>query len=497
MGKPSRKRLLNSGLFLSLLILTNACAPGLPVAALLTGSSASNQLGCSTFRGAFYDALYSQVVHEKLSSRKDFEQATRIAVEKNKNLDLTQDEKDELNIKLGELYEILTTQSLTGINQKNKTNVLAQLTSLEMGDRSDDLKTEIQKSLTQKINEIDQIARNKNSGCIPSKSGGGGTSPQGYLAALHANLAAPVYGAWKTLATAYQSCEAPFLQPVSSSTPNLKGITTIGQNADGIGYIRKVTNAAEAASTHYYIKNFRAPSSTCFDVAASPLIYNYGGKPNVTSALNSKFDFFTPSPDSGTDALGVDCSGFIFVSYAAAGLKMTRESRLKAIHVTGISSNMLFDPANNGLTCMDAMNFLNPTNIQPGDLIVEHGHVIMIDQLGSDPFGLNRFTSLSQCQPSNINVSQFNFVINQSSPVNGGLGMNRYLASDYFRQNSTMAVGLQHYAASLCQIKFGAAAAFSTSLISIVRHSSDSTCFDQPIALKNEECLSSCPIPQF
>jgi cell wall-associated NlpC family hydrolase len=485
-----------------ILALAAGCAKSLTLANIKAASNASNQVGCTGFKDAFFDAVYTQVTNSQLADRNTFEAAVNEAINKNAKISLSNVEKSEIAVKLSNLYDLLTVQALKGINHQDKKAVLTQLSSLELGDQTTAEKSDLQKQISETIAEIESISQGANSGCTPGGGNSGDANPgdtpinQNYLQYLKAHVPAAVFGAWKTMATAYQSCEAPFLNPVTSATSRVQGIVITGKAPDGIGSTRQISSVSEVNSTHYYIKGFHLRGAACFNVSQNPLIYDYGGRPEVTAAADSKFDFFT-NAGSGTGVLGIDCSGFIYTSLAAAGLKVKKSGRLKAIGVLGISSNMLFDPQANGLTCLDEINFLQPKNIQPGDLLVEHGHVVMIDRVGVDPFGLSQMANINDCTPGKINIANFDFVINQSSPVNGGLGMNRYLASDYFRQNQTMGLGLQNYAASLCLVKFGASAQFLSTSIAIVRHSSDSLCVDLPVALNKEECLNSCPMPNF
>jgi hypothetical protein len=460
-----------------------------------------NQVGCPAFTDSFYDSIYAGIGPDgRMPAPADYDGAVKKVMSQNKKIVMSAAAKNVLASRLSDLYKTLTVDALAKIDHHNRGLVLAQLTAIELGDRTTQDKRDLQNQVQNEIQSVQSLAQGANADCTGNPGGGSGGGGPGsgtpppsgsLLSNMQATLAPAVYGAWKTIATAYQSCSVLNLAPLTESIANAQGITVTGTN--GAGLMRTISSVSSLDSTDYYLEGHQAVGLSCFNVAANPLIYNYGGKPDVTSEASPRFDFFT-NAGTGQNTLGVDCSGFIYSAYAAAGLKMKRESALKAIDVYGISSDMMFDPQSNGLTCLNPLSYSAPVPLQAGDLIVEQGHVVMIDHLGADPLGLNAITNAASCTPSNMNTANFNFAISQSSPVKSGIGIDRYNASDYFgHQNSTMQSGLQAYAASLCQVKFGVAPQHTSSSVTIVRHASDSACLGAPVALKNQECLNSCP----
>lgn len=128
----------------------------------------------------------------------------------------------------------------------------------------------------------------------------------------------------------------------------------------------------------------------------------------------------------------------------------------------------------------------------PGDIIAINGHVNIIDAVGADPFGLNRATSVADCTTTRLTSSGFDFVIAQSSPSKGGIGINRYLAKDYLNESSTYKTGLTAYAVAACKAKFSASATVSSPNLSIVRHRRTAECKAEPLVSRNMECVDSC-----
>ncbi|MCB0361363.1 MAG: hypothetical protein KDD35_01490, partial [Bdellovibrionales bacterium] len=122
------------------------------------------------------------------------------------------------------------------------------------------------------------------------------------------------------------------------------------------------------------------------------------------------------------------------------------------------------------------------------------GHVVLVEAVGTDPFGVTRFSHVSDCQLEKIKTEYFDFIISQSSPSKGAIGINRMLASDYFATSTSMANGLKDHALSACLARFGKTRTPQTSAISIVEHLETPECSSTPIFLEKQECIASCPL---
>lgn len=301
-----------------------------------------------------------------------------------------------------------------------------------------------------------------------------------------------VSGILKTFATAYQSCDVLKLPAMSASTPSAQGIKIVGDHPAG-GKKREISNLALLNSTHYYIHNQRLAKNTCVEVRNSPMIYDFGGKPYTVAAKPSELNMFK-NGGSGTNVLGIDCSAFVFSSLALAGLKMdpSASKPLKADLVHGIGSSAYKDPQNNGLKCLAKITVSKTKTIEPGDIIAINGHVNIIDKVGSDPFGLNKITKVSDCTSAKLPSSQFDFVIAQSSPSKGGIGINRYQARDYLNESSTFKTGLTAYAIAACKAKFGTSATINSPNLSVVRHKRTKDCQAPALVSTNMGCVDSC-----
>jgi hypothetical protein len=297
------------------------------------------------------------------------------------------------------------------------------------------------------------------------------------------------YGAMKTMSTAYQRCDLPKFNLLTRSVPALQGITIGGTNSSG-GTLRRITDLAALQQSHPYLQGFNLINNSCFDVRAKPLIYDFGGKPYATSDATSPLDFFTKQ-STGSGALGIDCSGFVFSALASAGLKLKSTAALRASQVYLYGSSAYNNPVANGLDCIQPVQMTAETTLRAGDIVAGSGHVILIDSVGVDPFGISNIQSLKGCD-SQINSNNFNFTISQSSASQGGIGINRYVGSEYLAGVSAYKVGLERIARYACYSKFQKQGPPPLSTINLVRHAGTPQCVAQEISLARSSCVSAC-----
>lgn len=299
-----------------------------------------------------------------------------------------------------------------------------------------------------------------------------------------------VYGARKTLAIAYQSCDVLSMKPITNATPGVQGIEIIGRHPAG-GLKRKIASLASVNATHPYIKNNRLAQNGCFEVRNSPMIYDFGGKPYTNAQRPDLLNMFK-NAGTGTDVLGIDCSAYVFSALAIAGLKLDPDPNkvLKADLVHGVGSRAFKEPQYNGLRCLQKIKVTKTKNIVPGDIVAINGHVVMIDAVGADPFGLESITQAADC--SNVSSQNFSFTIAQSSPSKNGVGINRFRASDYLEDSATFKAGLEAYARAACRAKFGLSPNIDSPDLSIVRHKKTPECMAEPLVEQNESCVAFC-----
>lgn len=296
-------------------------------------------------------------------------------------------------------------------------------------------------------------------------------------------------GRW-SMATAYQSCQTNQLPSMNSQTSDVRGISVTGKHSDGVGSKRSISSLSQVQTTHYYIKDNSNYGSSCFNVRQNPLIYDYGGKPAATTSTTSTINFFK-NAGTGTSVLGVDCSAYVFTAMATAGLRLKEGRTLKASDVFSWGSGTYVEPQQNGLTCLDKISVSPSSTMKAGDIAAVYGHVVMIDKVGTDPFGIASARTTSDCDK--VSYKNFNFVVSQSSPSKGAIGLNYFDAKGYLATSSKMATGFEKYAYYTCLAKVSNKT-YKPSLgtFSLVRHLGTSACSATRVKLENEACVASC-----
>lgn len=467
----SFKRKSTHFLFLSFLCLLGSCGKlhsqnklhALKISeTLLQNNEPPPGTGCSLASTSFWDALYQ-------------------SIKETQSLPILPEEMQQtLSPSSKRLYSIIFNEINFLSTQNDK---IKRLTEMQLGDQ-----TTPEKMYTQiKIEESLKVVFKKRDfliqqNCSPE-------NPKLPISSLHPAL----LGMYKTMSVGYQSCNAIQLPLLNRSLPNIEGVLVTGTHPSGSGLVRTITDSKKVFQTNPYYSKRISPLVSCFPNSAAsesfPLIYDFGGKPFASS--DRELNLFQ-NEGSGSNALGIDCSGFVSSGILVGGLRLKKNTPNRAYFTSGVNSQMFSDPQKNGLTCLKPIEN-NAQMIQPGDLLAFDGHVIMIDQVSDDPFSIKRFKSIQECIPQNINEKSFQFSIIQSSPVFGGLGMNRMPASEYFREDGSMKNALIQYGISYCKAIFGTKEVFPKWSATLVRHTGESGCMESPIDLKYENCLKQCP----
>lgn len=300
-------------------------------------------------------------------------------------------------------------------------------------------------------------------------------------------LGPELFGLRKVLTLAYQSCGTLRLRAMRADDPDVEGVVVSGRHPLG-GQKREIRSLKDLQRTHFYLQTAAERGENCHDIRAEPLIYDFGGKPKVSAEDHSYMDLFT-NAGSGTKALGIDCSAYIFTALGVAGLKLDPELELKAIHVMNIPASRYLTPSD-GLRCFKHVTFSGTSGLRPGDILATRSHVVMIDSLGSgDPFGVE---ALGRCE--DIDPDRFDFVIAQSSPVKNGIGLDRIQARDYVKESESFKKGLTQLALADCNARRGKSSTPRAVGFAVIRHKKSSDCLSQtPLVLAKEACLERCP----
>lgn len=439
---------------------------------------AVQEVACNQSESRFYDVLYKSL--EQYQHIPELEDA-RTAILKEVTRQFGDNQKSQnLARAISEFYRIILDVS----PHQEKGAFLEFVTSLEVGDKTVALKKETLLKLEANQKEIQNSVKEMSLEC-PSLP----PTDQQEPAISTSSATDLVLGAKAIMATAYQSCSSLTKPPLTTSTSGVQGISVVGRHADGVGLKRSISSLSALVKSHYYLKDLQT-TAQCFDSTKDPLIYDYGGKPYASADDNSLIDLFK-NAGSGTDVMGIDCSAFIFSSIATAGLKLHPDKKMKAILVNGVSSTMFVDPQKNGLVCFDKAKLGKSGTLQLGDIVAIPGHVVMIDQVSSDPLGILKVKAKSDC--SQLTSSSFDFIISQSSPSKSGIGINRFIGKDYLASAPTFKAAFETVARQICEARFNNQdIQIDSGKIQIARYTGNLKCQNPRIKLVAEECAQSC-----
>lgn len=480
---------------ISLLLLATACAPKNFEHIDLAAKETAGAIGCESFESRTWNAVNKYLIEQKeIPSAREIKERLVIATKELKGPSgpLASKSIETLNTGVAEIFDILLNEAPQSEEVKNSDELLALLTALELGDETTNSRALLKKKIKKHFEKVSGQMRAVEVSCqvpdesLPADAEAGVDIPR--LAGTALSL--PVYGMRFSMATAYQSCQVLDESVMTRRTPDVDGIVVTGTHKDGVGKTREVASISTLLKTHPYYKNINTYEAKCLNPRSSPLIYDYGGKPYATTSLSSPLSFFK-NAGSGTDALGVDCSGLVYTALSAAGLRMAPNKDNKATGVYGISARMYLEPEKNGLTCLQKIAVTPTETLRGGDVVAVSGHVLMVDSVGMDPFGLGSAKSEKDC--SLVSSRNFDFIIAQSSPSKDGVGINRYQARDYLREISSMRAGLEKYAYYACLAKFNNKSYIPSLDTSVVRHKMTPDCLGVRLKLDQESCIQTCP----
>lgn len=383
--------------------------------------------------------------------------------------------------------------------QLSKLDKLTYLSSFDVEDGSN---TELAADLNLKkqiLSELQKSIKPLNLECqpttaVPPQTGGANellnAAPFSRERAKQKKINPGTYGAYVVMASAYQNCPSLEQKVITRQTPALEGIAIVGKHENGVGLKRSIASLSKVQATHPYLDREVVRRSACYNTFDKPLIYDYGGKPFVEGASKNILNLHK-NAGSGTDELGIDCSGFVFSALATVGLKIKQDRVMKALDVYSWSARSFMNPATSGMTCLEKVSQTS-TPFASGMILANEGHVVMIDQIGQDPFGVQHLKKESDCEQ--LTTTAFDFSIIQSSNSKNGVGINRYRAADYFLSGNSMTPGLLDYGKAYCRAHFQKrSVAINTNRIGLVRHRSElRACLDQRVAMTHESCVSQC-----
>ncbi|MBC7741542.1 MAG: hypothetical protein H7061_05065 [Bdellovibrionaceae bacterium] len=477
--KKSSKNLI---IVVSTLAIFAGCAPKNSVSVDKAGQGITDALGCAKLTSNVYDSMYELLETEKTvplaSDVKDSVQKKLSALKKSSKFDEQKIEKiNQIQAELFKSIDLMFADAAKNPNIDWQQQI-EKLIEYEMEDQSS---TEIVQTNSRLKSSFEQVKTLSAELEVPCQT----VDSETKAAKVNASAAKMAKGINMVFATAYQSCRVLDLPPMTSATPNVVGITRTGTHADGVGGKRQVTDLKAVQSTHYYIRGL-ATESSCLPVKNNPLIYDYGGKPYSSG---NTLNFFKNS-GSGTSAMGVDCSGFVSSAIAVAGLRYKPGLANKPIFANQ-GARKFMNAKDSGFTCFDNVTVTPTTSLEPGDILGVKGHVLTVDQLGSDPFSLKDMKSASDC--SSINYRNFDIVVAQSSPSKNGIGINKFAARDYLSESGKMKTAFVEMGKAACLAKFqNKSIKPANSEWGFIRHKGTAECIAPRVTMVGETCTQAC-----
>ncbi len=491
-----------------------ACAAKLEPQAQELGIVLGASVGCQEFKNQVWDHLYH--ASAKQSHLPDRAEVMASFHDNMRSYWTPANDSTfrELEKNVEVFYGLLSDDSLKIYKAQSPRDLKETLAALEYGDHSTPETALLQQRLTGQIQKINSLAKSLKMSCSSPQQTSAPTpapalepevpdtntsttatvttapeAPMTSLAALARDLHPVAVGGYQVMATGYQSCEALRKPAMTAATPDVDGITVCGKNPSNGGKIRCVSDLNQLQRSHYYLHNYLVPNSACQDTTQNPLIYDYGGKP---ASDEGDLNLFTNGGD-GAKALGIDCSGFVFSSLASMGLKIQSKVTLRPQHVEYLNAVRFRDAEKEGFDCLKPISFTKTKTLQSGDIVAINGHIVIVDRVGSDPFGVRFATSASQCNTNVITHRNFDFSILQSSPSKNGIGMNRFSAKDYLDDSPTMKENLVKYGIEACKARF-TTRTLTPKLpeLTVIRHTGTPACIDKAIALRNQSCIKKC-----
>lgn len=492
-----------------------ACAPnGFEVAANNIASQTVQDIACKdkAMETKLWDGLKTYLLEQKsLPSPDTFKQAMTDQVNKlsEANPQLSSADKEKLNADLNKLVDTLLSEAPQGERVQTPEELLLLLSAIDVGDRTTVFRSYMQDKVRGNFNSLAKTVKsfdlnceapqdpqptappaeeNETAGLVPEET----NRDYAYhkQAALDSGSNLAVFGGRWAMATAYQTCNTMKLPAMNTQTPDVQGISIVGKHSDGVGSKRAIASLSKVQSTHYYVRDVNTYGEGCFNVRQNPLIYDYGGKPYATTATTSPIDLFKNNGD-GTSVLGIDCSGYVFTSMATAGLRLKAGRALKASDSWAWGSSSYVEPQDNGLTCLNKISVTSSNTIKAGDIVAVYGHVLLIDKVGVDPFGVSKIAKDTDC--SKLTSNDFDFVIAQSSNSKNGIGLNYYDAKSYLATSAKMKAGLEKYAYYTCLAKFnGKTYTPNVGTLSVVRHKGTTECMAPRVTMARESCIQTC-----
>lgn len=474
--------MLNKSILFSSLIFFVGCMKDISRTELST-EKAGEAIGCDNFRSKVFDSMYDYLDNEETAPQLSQFNASFSDKIEAIVLAKTADHPEaavRLKQNVNDLYQLLIEKAPKLKNTKTSLEHLQTLIEIEMGDISTAENIQLNQEAATQFAKVEATVKELGIECAQDPDDVSSDAKDDSLKNVYV-------GSQNVLATAYQSCATLNVPDLKASTPDVQGIERYGTHPDGVGGKRRIASLSKVQSTHPYIKVAgNSNDNGCFNVRGNPLIYDYGG----SAAIANNIIDFSKDAGSGTSVLGIDCSAYVSASIAAGGLRYKPGLDNKAVYIRQSSSKFI-NAKSSGFTCFTNAAATPKTSILPGDIVAVRGHVVVVDKIGPDPFGIKRLKSASKCK--SLTINNFDFTVSQSSPSKGGVGLNKFIAKDGLRDSAKMNEAFMGIAQAACQAYFsGKNVATPSADYGLLRHKETAECLSPKIQMAHQSCVSQC-----
>lgn len=451
----------------------------------LSSQQTADAIGCRNFKSKIFDSMY-----DYLDNEQEAPQVSKFTAPLSEKIDAIVFAKkledpeagEKLKQNISELYKVLVDRTAKLKKPKDSLEHLQAIIEIEMGDISTPENIQLKQEAAAQFAKVEAAIKELDIACASETE----AAAEETATAMTNPLKNVFIGSQNVLATAYQSCETLKVPALTAKTPPVQGIERYGTHPDGIGSKRRITSLSKVQSTHPYIKVAGNGAAGCFNVHSNPLIYDYGG----SAAVANNIIDFSKNAGSGTSVLGVDCSAYVSAAIAAGGLRYKPGLENKAIYIRQNSSKFI-NAKQSGFSCFSNAAMTAKTSLRPGDIVAVKGHVVIIDKVGADPFGIKQIKSASKCK--SLTTKNFDFTVSQSSPSLNGVGLNKAIAKEYVQESSKMAEAFLGIGKAACEAYFsGKSVATPSSSYGLIRHKETAECQSPKIQMAHQSCVNQC-----
>ncbi len=332
----------------------------------------------------------------------------------------------------------------------------------------------------------------------------------------HASESTLGKSAKEIFATYYQSCEA-LDAPILDDQDYDHYKVIVQRKKVGSAYKRYLKRSrVEDYHNNNPVFNYISADgqNSCLDSFTQPPVYAYGGTAKYS---NNTLDFLKDltrekecqySPGNGTicrssssqrntysQLSGIDCSAYVSAAFAISGYKFKTSQSSRYLRYTTTNIHSVVHAGRTSCLAAPKLNVDNPLEV--GDILnVKGSHVVLVDELGSDPLGIKMAKTIQECD--DITSDDFTFAIIQSASAHS-IGLQRSFASAYFKRSGNyFRTNMELVASKVCKAKFqqkdfwqmsnSSSNKFSLTRMDVKK----SGCLGKPVKIVQRECFNEC-----